>query len=107
MAHALLAPIDILHRRTQIDMTVPTLSRSPPLFLGTSGSGHEARLPPTRLSAGNGFRKETIAGMRHNEQDAPTPAIHAKRKRGTEAKATPVRRGALSRPSDRRCRTPQ
>ena len=33
--------------------------------------GHEERLPPTRLSAGYGFRKETIAGMRHNELDAP------------------------------------
>jgi hypothetical protein len=37
--------------------------------------GHEERLPPTRLSAGYGFRKETIAGVRHNERDAPIPAI--------------------------------
>jgi hypothetical protein len=28
--------------------------------------GHEERFPPTRLSAGCGFRKETIVGMRRN-----------------------------------------
>jgi hypothetical protein len=33
--------------------------------------GHEERFPPTRLSVGCGFRKETIAGMRRNERDAP------------------------------------
>jgi hypothetical protein len=33
--------------------------------------GHEERFPPTRLSAGYGFRKETIAGVRHNGRDAP------------------------------------
>jgi len=32
--------------------------------------GHEERFPPTRLSAGCGFRKETIAGMRRNRRDA-------------------------------------
>jgi hypothetical protein len=32
--------------------------------------GHEERFPPTRLSAGCGFRKETIAGMRRNGRDA-------------------------------------
>jgi hypothetical protein len=37
--------------------------------------GHEERFPPTRLSAGCGFRKETIAGVRRNGRDAPTPAI--------------------------------
>ena len=37
--------------------------------------GHEERFPPTRLSAGYGFRKETIAGVRHNERDAPISAI--------------------------------
>jgi hypothetical protein len=37
--------------------------------------GHEERFPPTRLSAGCGFRKETIAGMRRNGRDAPIPAI--------------------------------
>jgi len=29
-----------------------------------SAMGHEERFPPTRLSAGYGFRKETIGGMR-------------------------------------------
>ena len=33
--------------------------------------GHEERFPPTKLSAGCGFRKETIAGMRRNGRDAP------------------------------------
>ena len=37
--------------------------------------GHEERFPPTRLSAGCGFRKETIAGMRRNERDAPNAVI--------------------------------
>jgi hypothetical protein len=35
--------------------------------------GHEERFPPTRLSAGCGFRKETVAGMRRNGRDAPIP----------------------------------
>ena len=39
--------------------------------------GHEERFPPTRLSAGCGFRKETIAGMRRNERAAPIPALRA------------------------------
>ena len=38
---------------------------------GTTGLGHEERFPLTRLSAGYGFRKETIAGMRRNGRDAP------------------------------------
>jgi hypothetical protein len=33
--------------------------------------GHEERFPPTKLSAGCGFRKETIAGMRRNGRNAP------------------------------------
>jgi hypothetical protein len=37
--------------------------------------GHEERFPPTRLSAGCGFRKETIAGMRRNGSLAPIPAV--------------------------------
>jgi hypothetical protein len=41
--------------------------------------GQEERFPPIRLSAGYGFRKETIAGVRHNGRDAPIPAV-----RGTE-----------------------
>ena len=36
---------------------------------------HEERFPPTRLSAGYEFRKETIAGMRRNGRDAPIPAV--------------------------------
>jgi hypothetical protein len=40
-------------------------------------SGHEERFPPTRLSAGCGFIKETIAGMRRNGRDAPEPAVLA------------------------------
>jgi hypothetical protein len=36
---------------------------------------HEERFPPTRLSDGCGFRKETIAGMRRNGRDAPIPAV--------------------------------
>jgi hypothetical protein len=32
--------------------------------------GHEERFPPTRLSAGCAFRKETIAGMRRNGRDS-------------------------------------
>jgi transposase len=39
--------------------------------------GHEERFPPRRLSAGCGFRKETIAGMRRNGRDAPIPDLPA------------------------------
>ena len=38
------------------------LGRSPAAPWG-SALGHEERFPPTRLSAGYGFRKETIARM--------------------------------------------
>src|SRR5271155_2440063 len=38
-------------------------------------TGHEERFPSTRLSAGYGFRKETIAGVRHNGRDAPKPVL--------------------------------
>ena len=37
--------------------------------------GREERFPPTRLSAGYGFRKETIAGVRHKGRDMPAAAI--------------------------------
>ena len=40
-------------------------------------SGHEERFPPTRLSAGFGLRKETIAGMRRNGRDAPKADDHS------------------------------
>jgi hypothetical protein len=36
-----------------------------------SAMGHEERFPQTRMSAGCGFRKETIVGMRRNGRDAP------------------------------------
>jgi hypothetical protein len=39
--------------------------------------GHEERFPPPRLIASYGFRKETIAGMRRNGRDAPTPDLRA------------------------------
>jgi hypothetical protein len=35
-----------------------------------AASGHEERFPLTRLSAGSGCRKETIAGMRSNGREA-------------------------------------
>jgi hypothetical protein len=40
-----------------------------------AGMGQEERFPPTRLNAGYGFRKETIAGMRRNGRDAPIPRL--------------------------------
>jgi len=59
--------------------------------------GHEERFPPTRLSAGCGFRKETIAGSRGNERDAPIAVLlcsHAEWRGST-----------LTRPSRRRQQT--
>jgi len=38
-------------------------------------SGHEERFPPTRLNAGYVLRKETIAGVRLDGQDAPIPNL--------------------------------
>ena len=40
-----------------------------------AAEGHEERFPPSRLSAGCGFRKETTAGMRGNGRDAPKAVI--------------------------------
>ena len=40
-----------------------------------AGLGHEERFPSPRLSAGCGFRKETIAGTRRNGRDAPNRGI--------------------------------
>jgi hypothetical protein len=37
--------------------------------------GHEERFPSTRLTAGYGFRKETIAGVRHNGRHAPIAVV--------------------------------
>ncbi len=39
--------------------------------------GYEERFPPTRLSAGCGFRNETITGMRRNGRDAPIAVVRA------------------------------
>ena len=58
-----------------------TFQPHPQSILQRSAQGHEERFPPTRLSAGYGFRKETIAGMRRNGRDAPKPAV--RRTRGT------------------------
>jgi hypothetical protein len=38
-------------------------------------SGHEEWFPPANLSAGYRFRKQTIAGTRGNDEDAPKPVI--------------------------------
>jgi len=48
--------------------------RPAPGLTARSPKGHKERFPPTRLSAGYGFRKETIAGTRRNGRDAPIPA---------------------------------
>ena len=50
--------------------------------LAMTDVGHEERFPPTSLSAGSGFRKETIAGTRSNGRDTPLAvtdaiAVHA------------------------------
>ena len=37
--------------------------------------GQVERFPPTRLSAGYGFRKETIAGLRRDGRDAPEAVV--------------------------------
>ena len=47
-----------------------TLLRQPICDQRMAGKGHEERFPPTRLSAGCGFRKETIAGVHRNGRDA-------------------------------------
>jgi hypothetical protein len=48
---------------------------TPPICFKGRLWGHEERFPPPRLSAGYGFRKETIAGMRRNGREAPKPAV--------------------------------
>ena len=54
-----------------------TFQPHPQSILQRSAQGHEERFPLTRLSAGYGFRKETIAGMRRNGRDAPIPDLRA------------------------------
>jgi hypothetical protein len=44
-----------------------------------AAKGHEERFPQTRMSAGCGFRKETIVGMRRNGRDAPIPVVCVKK----------------------------
>jgi hypothetical protein len=60
--------------------------------------GHEERFPPTRLSAGCGFRKETVAGMRRNGRDAPIPAIHEPAMEPPESTSAATIRGLFDRP---------
>jgi hypothetical protein len=55
------------------------LSRSRRM-LRTAGVGHEEQFPPPRLSAGFGFRKETIAGMHRNGRGAPITAVRGARR---------------------------
>ena len=47
-----------------------------------SAKGQEERFPPTRLSAGCGFRKETIVGMRRNGRDAPIQTVRPSPRNG-------------------------
>jgi hypothetical protein len=49
--------------------------------------GHEERFPATRLGAGYGFRKETLAGTRRNGRDAP---MNAGPITGSTARARPA-----------------
>jgi hypothetical protein len=64
-------------RRVAEGLKTTQLSRSRG-GLRTAGVGQEERFLPTRLSAGCGFRKETIAGMRRNGRDAPKPVVASK-----------------------------
>jgi hypothetical protein len=57
--------------------------------------GHEERFLPSRLSAGFLLRKETIAGRRRNERDAPLPAVREtliKPRESTQSGHAPVAR---------------
>jgi hypothetical protein len=64
--------------------------------------GHEERFPPTRLSAGCGFRKETIAGMRRNGRDAPVPAVRPRTRGAVPRGGLLVRAGEQWIADDRR-----
>src|SRR5437870_133647 len=63
-----------VHAFTIAAENASTATQPPPARAG-SFWGHEERFPSTRLSAGCGFRKETIAGMRRNGRDAPIPDL--------------------------------
>ena len=56
------------HARPTAAASLPhsTHLRRSPIASGRSLQGHEERFPQTRMSAGCGFRKETIVGMRRN-----------------------------------------
>jgi len=56
--------------------------------------GHEERFPPKRMSAGCGFRKKTIVGMRGNGRDAPIADLHAV---APEWEGSVLKRGLLGR----------
>jgi hypothetical protein len=64
----------IIHRNRDVPATARVAR---PDQMRRSALGHEERFPPTRLSAGCGFRKETIAGMRGNDEVAPIAAVPA------------------------------
>ena len=55
---------------------------------------HEERFPPTKLSAGCGFRKETLAGMRRNGRDAPVADPGGPNAAGSSRPVPDLRRGA-------------
>jgi hypothetical protein len=69
--------------RCECPLPTPSSAGSEPT--SKSLKGHEERIPPTRLSVGCGFRKETIAGMRRNGRDAPIPVV--RRRSGTDGAA--------------------
>src|ERR1700726_5349861 len=79
---------------------------SDPRHRGRAALGHEERFPPTRLSAGCGFRKETIAGMRRNGRDAPIPDLRAltpKRGGSTQSRRSPGRETPAARDPNSAC----
>ena len=72
--------IDGYHRGRQLrppafDLFEQLLAVHPVMLMCSAMTemGHEERFPATRLSAGYGFRKETLAGTRRNGRDAPLP----------------------------------
>jgi hypothetical protein len=52
-----------------------TLLRQLGWRLAMAGMGHEEQFPATRPSARCGFRKETIAALRHNPRGAPISVV--------------------------------
>jgi hypothetical protein len=74
----LVVPFAAADSASSSEFSHPTQFSRLPFLLARSVKGHEERFPPTRLSAGCGFRKETIAGMRRNERDAPEADLSPK-----------------------------